>query len=113
MTVVPMPYRHRVLCRLSEVPSSVRELLASGTTEATSWTEWMATDMSALARTVADQTPHKELKKALIQAASDAYQNGILGRLSILGNAVSSAVGSFEDSAFSDIQTHRSDVVRQ
>jgi 3-methyladenine DNA glycosylase AlkC len=113
MSTLPTPRGRRVLCRLSEIPSSVRELLCSGTTETASWTEWMATDMSSLARTIASQTSHCELKSALLEAADSAYQNGILARLAILGSAVNSAVSSFEDAAFWEIRGHRCDVVRQ
>lgn len=113
MSSLPTPRGRRVLCRLSEIPSSVRELLCSGTTETASWTEWMATDMSSLARTIASQTSHCGLKSALLEAADSAYQNGILARLAILGSAVNSAVSSFEDAAFLEIRGHQCDVVRQ
>jgi len=73
----------------------------------------MATDMSALARTVAARTSNRCLAASLRRAADEAQGRGILDRLAVLGRAVSSAVTNFDCSAFLEISGHRSDVVRQ
>ena len=113
MPPMPAPSARRGLRRLSDIPDSVRGLLSSGATETANWTEWMATDMCELARTVAAETKHKKLSTALLNASHRAEGKGILNRLTIFGDAVSFGVVDFEDPAFLEVQTHRSDVVRQ
>jgi 3-methyladenine DNA glycosylase AlkC len=99
--------------KLTEIPQATRLHLASGVAETADWTEWMATDMSALARTVAAQTSSRRLATSLSQAAEEVKGRGILDRLVILGRAVSSAVRNFDSAAFLEICGHKSDVVRQ
>lgn len=106
-------HHRRKVRRLSEVPPTLRQLLASGAEETMSWTEWMATDMSALARTTASAVSHSSLEAALMAAADEAAARGILDRLRIFGRAISAALTSFEQPAFAQITGHRSDVVRQ
>ena len=108
-----IPSGRRGVCRLADISESVRQLLSAGGTETANWTEWMATDMPTLARAVAHATVHRRLKSVLLTAADEVVGERILTRLGILGRMISSAVGSFEDPAFKEIATHRSDVVRQ
>src|SRR5882724_11452256 len=100
MTETNLPLERRAVRRLVDVPDSVRAMLASGAEETANWTEWMATDMAALARTVATHTAHRSLKTALLVAADRVVDQRILVRLGILGRAVSSAVRSFEHRGF-------------
>jgi 3-methyladenine DNA glycosylase AlkC len=99
--------------RLSDVSDEVRDLLASGQAETRNWTEWMAADMPALARMVARTTRSKALSVALLTAADEAAGKSILQRLAIFGRAVNSSVKGFDGRVFSEICTHRSDLVRQ
>lgn len=99
--------------KLSEISKTARKRLASGTVETADWTEWMATDMPTLARTVAAKTSNQSLRQALLSAAPDAEGLGILDRLTVLGGAVACTFTSFRDPSFLEIATHRSDVVRQ
>jgi hypothetical protein len=99
--------------KLSEISKAARKRLASGTVETADWTEWMATDMPTLARTVAAKTPNRSLRKALLTAATNAEGLGILDRLAIFGGAVACTFKDFEDLPFLEIATHQSDVVRQ
>jgi 3-methyladenine DNA glycosylase AlkC len=99
--------------KLSEISKVARKRLASGNVETADWTEWMATDMPALARVVAAKTSNQTLRNALSAAAIDAEGLGILDRLAVLGGAVSSTFDDFEDPRFLEIANHRSDVVRQ
>jgi 3-methyladenine DNA glycosylase AlkC len=99
--------------KLSEISKTARERLASGMVETADWTEWMATDMATLARTVAAKTSNQSLRKTLLSAATDAEGRGILDRLTVLGGAVAGTFTNFRDSSFLEIATHQSDVVRQ
>jgi 3-methyladenine DNA glycosylase AlkC len=99
--------------KLSEISKTARERLASGTVETADWTEWMATDMPTLARTVAAKTSNQFLRKTLVSAATDAEGLGILDRLTVLGSAVACTFTNFRDSSFLEIAAHPSDVVRQ
>jgi 3-methyladenine DNA glycosylase AlkC len=99
--------------KLSEISKASRKRLASGTVETADWTEWMATDMPTLARTVAAKTSNRSLRKALLAAATEAEGLGILDRLAVFGSAVACTFKDFRDLPFFEIATHRSDVVRQ
>jgi 3-methyladenine DNA glycosylase AlkC len=99
--------------RLSDVSTATRRRLALGEAETANWTEWMATDMSRLARGVTAECRHHLLAKRLQTAADAAVGLGILDRLSVFGRAVSDACESSRDPAFQFIASHRSDVVRQ
>ena len=98
---------------LADIPQATLLRLASGATETADWTEWMATDMAALARTVAAQTSSNRLAASLSQAAKQVTGIGILDRLALIGRAVSSGVKGFDGSAFLAICRHNSDIVRQ
>src|SRR5213080_3914881 len=99
--------------KLSEISKVTRRRLSSGRVETTDWTEWMATDMATLARTVASQTSSRSLRNVLLTAAENAHGLGILRRLAVFGHAVASISRNFEDRDFLEIASHRSDVVRQ
>lgn len=113
MEGMPIHPSRPIARRLSDVSDEVRSLLASGQAETRNWTEWMAADMPALARTVARTTKSKALKSALFAAADEATGQGILQRLAIFGRAVNSSAKRFDGAIFAEIRTHRSDLVRQ
>lgn len=73
----------------------------------------MATDMANLARNVGEEAPCRALKLALLRAAEEAEGCGILARLAVFGRAVSASVAELDETAFSWVASHASDVVRQ
>lgn len=95
---------------LSDISQGRRRTLASGRVETRDWTEWMATDMSRLARVVAKSLDGGGARLALAAAAEEAHGRGILERLAIFGRKVGEFRGS---SDFQLIARHPSDVVRQ
>ncbi len=113
MSEEPSQLVRRRIRRLTEVSADIRKLLASGTVETASWTEWMATDMPALAHSTATAISNPAVKSALIAAAGKAKGRGILARLAIFGAEVSAVVADLADSSFLEISAHPSDVVRQ
>ena len=98
---------------LANIPQPTLLRLASGAAETADWTEWMATDMSVLALTVAAQTSSRRLALSLSRAAEQIQGMGILDRLAVLGRAVSLGVKNFDNAPFLTICGHKSDVVRQ
>ena len=69
--------------------------------------------MSALARTVAQQTRSRAIRAALSEAADSMRGRSILGRLKVAGEALARSTESFDNRAFRALATHRSDLVRQ
>jgi 3-methyladenine DNA glycosylase AlkC len=99
--------------RKADVPEPVLFALAQGKTESANLMEWLATDMAALARTVARRSPSKLLRAALLDAADQMGELGILGRLELAGQAIAKTIKDFENRAFLALSGHRSDLVRQ
>ncbi len=96
--------------RMADVPASVRALVEAGQSETVNLMEWLAADMSTLARSVAAECD-PALAQALNVAAAKVVGIGVTGRLAVLGGAIAEAAQ--EGSSFELIASHRSDIVRQ
>jgi 3-methyladenine DNA glycosylase AlkC len=97
---------------MADIPGPVLRALAAGRSESVNLMEWLAADMASLARTVARETAHEELKGALVQAAPAVAAQKITGRLMLLGDAIA-AVAEPGSPALRELESHQSDLVRQ
>jgi hypothetical protein len=99
--------------KMGDVPSAVLSKLATGEIETVNLMEWLAADMSALARTVAHSLPiRSKVRAELLIAAENMVGAGVTSRLRFAGQAVAN-VRSLDDSEFRVLSTHNSDLVRQ
>jgi 3-methyladenine DNA glycosylase AlkC len=99
--------------RISEVPLTVLERLATGEIETVNLMEWLATDMAALARSMSAATESGPLREALADAANLMMGRGITARLAIAGRSIVRAVPGLDSPDVHALARHRSDVVRQ
>ena len=96
---------------MAAVPADVLALLASGKTQSVNLMEWLATDMSALACSVAAGCD--DATSATLLEAADAMSGlGVTGRLLAAGHAIARDVGG-DGERFEQLATHHSDIVRQ
>jgi 3-methyladenine DNA glycosylase AlkC len=98
---------------MAEIPSGVLARLEDGEIETVNLMEWLAVDMSALARNVAMRMNFGRIRSALEAAAAGMANQGVTARLILAGEAVARAVPDFDHSDFRILATHASDVVRQ
>jgi 3-methyladenine DNA glycosylase AlkC len=105
--------RRRGARRLSAVPDDVLRLLERGDGETVNLMEWLAADMSTLARTVAKTTPSAALRGELETAAGAMAGQGVTRRLSIAGRAIARALPALDAPDFLTLARHKSDLVRQ
>lgn len=99
--------------RKAAVPRRVLALLAAGETETVNLMEWLAVDMSALARSVAAQTSFPGVQVALRRAAVEFDGLPLLARLRAAGRALAGSIGDLDNRSFKAMAEHRSDLVRQ
>jgi 3-methyladenine DNA glycosylase AlkC len=99
--------------RIGEIPSSVLARLEAGEIETVNLMEWLATDMSALARNVAARARSGRLRSALEEAAAVMAGQGVIGRLKLAGRAIADTLPDFEGPDFTSLAEHASDLVRQ
>ncbi len=111
MSPAPAPPSKRR--RKVNVPQAVLAALAKGETETANLMEWLAADMPALARTVANQSRSRLLQAALLDAADQMTELGVLERLKLAGRAIAKAAKDLENRTFLALCGHRSDLVRQ
>jgi len=99
--------------KMRDVPSDVLAGLAAGEIETVNLMEWLATDMSALARSIAATSScGTSLRMALLQAASEIVGAGVTQRLRILGAAIAASAPPTSPE-FGFLAEHKSDLVRQ
>lgn len=87
--------------------------LESGEIETVNLMEWLAVDMSALARNVAVRLSLGPLRCALEQAAGAMSGSGVTARLTLAGRAIAEAVADLDGPEFRHLAAHASDIVRQ
>jgi hypothetical protein len=105
--------RRRGARRKDGVPAPVLTRLAAGEVETVNLMEWLAADMSALARTIATESRSAAIREALGQAAFQMDGLSILARLKVAGAALAAVATSFDNQGFKVLCEHRSDLVRQ
>lgn len=98
---------------MRDVPAHVLADLSAGVTETVNLMEWLATDMSALARTVASESISVDLSQALLVAANLMEGQGVTERLRKAGSAIARALPELSGTEFEQLAAHRSDLVRQ
>ena len=108
---IPQSRKSRI-CRLTDIPLEIRRELSSGSVETASWTEWMATDMSELARNVAASVESAALKNALLRAADQSRGLTVLARLKSFGRELALVCTGWDDPVLDRLRGHHSDVVR-
>jgi len=99
--------------RKADVPKPILRRLAMGEIETVNLMEWLAADMSALARAVAETLKSKSLARALRNASGKLSDAAITQRLQIAGSAIAATGIDFGGKAFAELSGHRSDLVRQ
>lgn len=99
--------------RKRDVPVDVLRYLATGELETVNLMEWLAADMSALARNVAATTSYQPLRRALLNAAGEMLGKGVKERIAVAGRAIASTLGDIRHPAFLGLACHQSDLVRQ
>ena len=97
---------------MADVPPSVLSALEAGRCESVNLMEWLATDMNALALTVARETDHQDLARSLRRIAPAVGSLKITGRLALLGDTIA-AVAAPGTAPMAELASHRSDLVRQ
>jgi 3-methyladenine DNA glycosylase AlkC len=98
---------------MRDVPLEVLVSLAAGAGETVNLMEWLATDMSALARNVAAGSATKNIKLALLKAADQMDGRGVTERIRIMGSALADALPVMAGPFFEYFASHQSDIVRQ
>jgi 3-methyladenine DNA glycosylase AlkC len=99
--------------RMCDVPAPVLAQLAAGAEETVNLMEWLATDMSALARAVAAGLSESRIRAALEQAADEMGGRGVTDRLRLAGDALAGADPHLSSADYALLRSHRSDLVRQ
>lgn len=98
---------------MGEIPTGVLADLSAGTTETANLMEWLAADMSSLARVLATSSVPPALSRALTEAADMMHGRGVTIRLRIAGKAIARSLPAVSGSHFEQLASHRSDLVRQ
>jgi len=98
---------------MSDIPADTLARLSGGEWESANLMEWLATDMSELARTVASGMPRAPLRDSLCGAAEEMRGKGVTVRLQLIGGAIAQAVPDLASLEFEFLARHRSDLVRQ
>jgi hypothetical protein len=99
--------------RLADVPPPVLKALAAGTIETVNLMEWLAADMAALARCVANRIRDPSLRKAVREVADQVGDLSITARLTTIGRVIAGAVPDPDDADLTFLAAHTSDLVRQ
>src|ERR1700730_12357564 len=99
--------------RKGAVPPSVLAQIAAGEIETVNLMEWLAADMSALARNIAVQAGSERVRFALEEAAAAMADQRITRRLLLGGRALAGSVPDIGGSEFRFFAEHKSDLVRQ
>lgn len=97
---------------MADVPPLVLADLSAGRCETVNLMEWLATDMTVLARTVAAELRDEAVSEALRSASVLMPGLGVTQRLLIAGAAVARST-EISGPAFRRLAEHRSDIVRQ
>jgi 3-methyladenine DNA glycosylase AlkC len=98
---------------MGDVPAVVLKKLAVGEIETVNLMEWLAADMSALARTVARSLPiRSSIRSELLDASEKMVGAGVTDRLRVGGRAIAAGAGA-ASAEFRLLATHNSDLVRQ
>ena len=98
--------------RIAEVPAEVLAAISVGAAETVNLMEWLAADMSMLARAVASEFV-PALREALFEAAEQVGGRGVTERLRLLGSAIARALPELAGPEFEKLALHRGDLVRQ
>jgi 3-methyladenine DNA glycosylase AlkC len=98
--------------RTGDVPAEVLASLSTGADETVNLMEWLAADMSTLARAVAGESS-APLRDALLEAADQMSGCGVTERLRLAGSAIVRGVPELAGPEFERLAAHRSDLVRQ
>jgi 3-methyladenine DNA glycosylase AlkC len=99
--------------RMGDVPPQVLADLSAGLVETANLMEWLATDMSQLARVIAAGPVPIALRMSLSEAAEGMRGRGVTGRLRLAVAAIVRGLPEMAGSTFKRLASHRSDVVRQ
>lgn len=75
--------------------------------------EWLAADMSALARAVSERLSSSTMRRSLSEAAAHMAGKGVTGRLRAAGGAIAAADPELSSPDVLALRSHRSDLVRQ
>jgi 3-methyladenine DNA glycosylase AlkC len=105
-------FQRRGARRMRDVPPNILALLSEGRIETVNLMEWLAADMAALARSVAERSSDR-LRNALIAAAEEMPERGVTERLMLAGRAIAETIKSFKSREFESLATHPCDLVRQ
>jgi 3-methyladenine DNA glycosylase AlkC len=98
---------------MSAVPNDVLILLSEGKIETVNLMEWLAADMSALARSIARTSSSDRLERVLNAAADRMSDLGLTDRLAVAGRAIAQGISGFDRADFTALAQHSSDLVRQ
>lgn len=113
-----MPHRsqgadRRGARRKGDVAPSLLVQFAKGDLETVNLMEWLAADMSELARSVAREFRSHPLSAALLEASEEMRGQSITRRLAIAGHKIADTISDLEGADFLRLASHRSDLVRQ
>jgi 3-methyladenine DNA glycosylase AlkC len=98
---------------MAEVPPNVLARLGEGEIETVNLMEWLAVDMSALARNVAARLSLGPLRFAFENVAKAMTGRGVTARLTIAGQAIAETLADLDGPDFRYLAVHASDIVRQ